>query len=121
MKIIGISDTSYKSNDKSIGGVFLFMADDNMRTASLLYWKSKQIEHVYHSSKDAETLTISKKVDDVLFTGKQQELLLHKDYRKKIKVDLYTDLESSLESIASSRQIEWKTLRIMVRDLKDCL
>ena len=36
-RIIGISDTSFKSDDKLIGGVFLFLADEAMRTASPLY------------------------------------------------------------------------------------
>ena len=44
LKIIGISDTSYKSDDKSVGGVFLFLANDKMTSASSLYWKSKHIK-----------------------------------------------------------------------------
>ena len=44
LRIIGISDASFKSDDKLIGGVFLFLADDAMKTASPLYWNSKEIE-----------------------------------------------------------------------------
>ena len=43
-RIIEISDASFKSDDKLIGGVFLFLADEAMRTTSPLYWNSKQIE-----------------------------------------------------------------------------
>ena len=41
------------------------------------------------------------------------------DYRKRIKVRLFTDSEATLESIASSKQIERKTLRLTVVDLKE--
>ena len=60
-------------------------------------------------------------VDDVIFTSRQVELLLYGDYRKGTKINLYTDSESTLQSIASSWQIEWKKWRITVRDLKDPL
>ena len=43
------------------------------------------------------------------------------DYRKRIKVRLFTDSEASLESIASSKQIERKTLRLTMTDLKERL
>ena len=37
------------------------------------------------------------------------------------KIRLYTYSESTLESIASSKQIEWKMLRLTVTDLKERL
>ena len=43
-RIIGISDASFKSDDKLIGGVLFFLADDAMKTASPLYSNSKQIK-----------------------------------------------------------------------------
>ena len=60
-------------------------------------------------------------VNDMIFTSRQLELILYGDYKKRIRINLYTNSESKLESIASSRQIEWKTLRMTVRDLKDRL
>ena len=53
--MIGVVDASYKSDEKSIGGMLIMIADDKMTVASLIMWKSKQIEHVCHSSKNAET------------------------------------------------------------------
>ena len=38
-----------------------------------------------------------------------------------MKVRLFTDSEATLESIASSKQIDRKTLRVTVVDLKDKL
>ena len=60
-------------------------------------------------------------VDDVIFTARQLDILLYGDYQKRIKIELFTDSESTLESSASSRQNERKTLRMTVRDLKDHL
>ena len=52
--------------------------------------------------KDAETLTISRKVDDVIFTARQLETLLYGDYKKRIKIELFTDFKFTLKSITSS-------------------
>ena len=58
-------------------------------------------------------------VDDSIFAARQVEILLYGDYKKRIKVHLFTDSEATLESIASSKQIDQKTLRLTVVDLKE--
>ena len=60
-------------------------------------------------------------VDDAVFTARQIELLFYGDYKVRVKVHLYTDSESTLESIVSSKQIEWQTLRLTITDLKERL
>ena len=57
-------------------------------------------------------------VDDATFAARQQELLLYGDYKGRIPVKLFTDSESTLELIALSKQVERKTLRMMVREMK---
>ena len=52
---------------------------------------------------------------------RQLEILLYGDYCKQIKVKSFTGSESTLESIASSKQIDRKTLRMTVVDLKERL
>ena len=64
------------------------------------------IFRVRYSSKDAETINISKMTKDTLFAARQLEILMFRDYRKRMKVRLFTDWEATLESIASSKQIE---------------
>ena len=56
-----------------------------------------------------------------LFAARQLELLMYGEYRKWIPVKLFTDSESTLESITSSKQVERKTLRMTVRELNDSL
>ena len=60
-------------------------------------------------------------MEDTIFAARQLEILMFGDFKKRIKVRLYTDSETTLESIASSKQIERKTLRLTVTDLKERL
>ena len=81
MVIVGIGDASFKSDDKAVGGVSLFMANSKLTRASPVYWKSKQIVRVCHSSKDAETLNMTRLVDDATFAARQLEIMLYGDYK----------------------------------------
>ena len=121
LQIIGVVDASYKSDEKSIGGMLVMIADEMMTVASPVMWKSKQIERVCHSSKDAETLAMSKLLDEVIYIARQVEILLFGDYRKRLPVRIMTDSEPTLESIASTRQIERKGLRMTVQEMKEKL
>ena len=60
-------------------------------------------------------------VDDATFAAHQLELMIYGDYKKRIPVILFTDSESTLESIASSKQVVNKSLRMTVCELKDKL
>ena len=60
-------------------------------------------------------------MDDAVYTARQIETLYYGDYKRRIKVRLFTDSEPTLESIASSRQVERKTLRPTIVDLKERL
>ena len=60
-------------------------------------------------------------MEDAVYASRQLEMLLFGEYKKRIKVCLFTDSESTLESIASSKQIERKTLRQTIVDLKERL
>ena len=119
--VVGIGDASFKVDDKAIGGVSLFLANRDLTRASPIYWKSKQIDRVCHSSKDAETLNMTRLVDDATFAARQLELMMYGEYKKRIPVMLFTDSESTLESIASSKQVVNKSLRMTVCGLKDKL
>ena len=74
-----------------------------------------------YSSKDAETINVAQMVEDAIFAARQVEILMLGDYGRRVKVRLFTDSEATLESIASSQQIERKTLRLTVVDLKESL
>ena len=107
---MGVGDASFKVDDKAVGGVILFLSNAAMTHAVPIYWKSKAIARVCYSSKDAETINLVRMMEDAVFASRQLVLLLFGDYKKRIKVRPFTDSESTLESIPSSRQIERKTL-----------
>ena len=49
LQILGIVDASYKSDEKSIGGMLIMIVDDKKEKASPIMWKSKQkIGYVIH-------------------------------------------------------------------------
>ena len=64
---------------------------------------------------------MAKMMEDAIFAARQVEILVFGDYRQIIKVRLFTDSKATLESIASSKQIERKTLRLTVVYLKERL
>ena len=61
---------------------------------------------------------MSKLLDEVTYIAGQVEILLFGDYRKRLPVRVMTDSEPTLESIASTRQIERKGLRMTVQEMK---
>ena len=89
-----------------------------MTRAAPIYWKSKTISRVCYNSKDTETINVATTMEDAVFTARQVEILIFGDYQRRIKARLFTDSEATLESIVSSKQIERKTLRLIVVDLK---
>ena len=91
LMIVGVGDASFKLDDKAVGGVLLFLSNTSMTRAAPIYWKSKTISRVCYSSKDAETINISKMMDDAIYAARQVETLYFGDYRKRIKVRLFTD------------------------------
>ena len=121
LQVIGMVDASYKSDEKSIGGMLIVLANDNMTRASPIMWKSKQIERVCHSSKDAETLAMTKLIDELVYIARQVEILLFGDYSKRMPVRVMTDSEPTLVSILSTKQIERNGLRITVQEIKEKL
>ena len=60
-------------------------------------------------------------LDDAVFAARQVEILLYRDFKKRVKVHLFTDMEATIESRASSKQIDRKTLRLTVVNLKERL
>merc|ERR1712002_1265992 len=121
LQIVGIVDASFKNEDKSIGGMMIVLMNEEMTKASPLMWKAKQIERICHSSKDAETLAMTKMIDELVYMARHVEILLYGDYKRRMNVRIFTDSEPTLESIASTKQIDRKQLRMVVQDMKEKL
>ena len=67
LQIVFIGDAPFKTDEKVVGGVILLLVYQDFTKASPIYWKTKQIERVCYSSKDAEILNLSKLVEDSVF------------------------------------------------------
>merc|ERR1711867_326475 len=96
----------------------IVLANENMTKASPLMWKAKQIDRVCHSSKDAETLAMTKIINELVYMARHVEILLYGNYKRRMNVRIITDSEPTLESIASTRQKERKQLRMVVKERK---
>ena len=67
-----------------------------------------------YASKDAETLSLNKLVEDAVFAARQIETLFYREYKKSIPITLYTDSEGTLESIVSTKQVDSKFLCMVI-------
>ena len=64
---------------------------------------------------------MNKMIDELVYMARHVEILLFGDYRKRMPVRVLTDSEPTLESIASTKQIERKGLRMTVQEMKEKL
>ena len=53
-------------------------------------------------------------IDDAVFAARQIKILLYGNYKKRLPVRLFMYSESTVESVASSRQVEMKSLPMTV-------
>ena len=60
-------------------------------------------------------------LDEVTYLARQTEMLLFGDFKQRILVRIYTDSEPLLESIVSTKQIERKSQRMTVQEMKERL
>ena len=60
-------------------------------------------------------------IDELVYMARHVEILLYGDYRKRMTVRILTDSEPTLESIASTKQVERKGLRMAVQEMKEKL
>merc|ERR1712240_381469 len=67
LQVVGIVDASFKPAEKAIAGMIIVLTNKDMTKASPLMWKAKQIDRVCLSSKDAETLAMSKIIDELVY------------------------------------------------------
>ena len=118
-RLIGIGDASFKTSEKAVGGIVLLLASRDLKRAFPIHWKSKIMERVCYSSKGAEMLILSKMMEDALFAAQQIDTMLFGGYERRTPINLFTDSEGMLESIASTKQIERKSLRMVIQDLKE--
>ena len=128
MIVYGIGDASFKAGEKAVGGQMILLGNKNNDKVVPILWKTKLIKQVCHSAKDGETRNIVRVVDLSCFAANQISELIHGKVKlnkfnieNKIPVKIFTDSLSTLESIASTHQVERRLMRSSIADLKQKL
>ena len=121
MVVYGLTDASFKTDEKSVGGTLVLLGNNVNSCVNPIFWKSKTIQKVCHSAKAAETRSMVKLLDDTQFFCFQLEQLMFGEYKKRIPIKLYTDSKPLLESIGSTHQVEERLLRNSITDMKEVL
>ena len=132
--VYGIGDASYKAGEKAIGGQFILLGNRKNDKVVPILWKSKLIKQVCHSPKDAETKNMVTVVDLARHAANQiSQMLLGEDgidvkswrngidIKNRIPVKIFTDSLATLESVASTHQVERRLMRSSIADLKQKL
>ena len=125
LKILGISDGAYlklEEKTKSVAGRIIFLSNLEETVVSPILWKSKSIPTVCKSAKDCETRACDKTIEDAVYVAR----CFHEVYKgergeNQLPVDIVTDSKPLVDSIKSSRQVENKLLRPLIKFMKQCL
>jgi hypothetical protein len=119
--VYGLSDSSYKLDDRSVGGDLVILGNKSNFSAVPLYWKLKMIRTVCHLAKVAETRSMIRLTDDAQFFTLQLQQLLFDDCSQRIPIKLFMDSKPLLETVGSVHQIDEKLLRNSISNMKDLL
>ena len=86
----------------------------------LLFQKSKNLQNVCHSSKEAKTGNMLNLMDETLYQASIIEQVLF-NIKKKVEVKIVTDSKTLIDSIASFKKVESKMMREVLADRKEKL
>ena len=125
VKILGISDASYLKQEektKSVMGRTIFLSNPEEDKVAPIIWKAKTIPTVCKTVKDAETRAADKCVEDAIYIARcVKEIYTGMRGDAQLKVDICTDSQSLVDSIESTKQIDSKLLRPIVKFMKQML
>ena len=125
LKILAVTDGAYlklEQKTKSVMGRFLFLSNKEESKVVPLMWKSKSIPTVCKSAKDAETRACDKTIEDAVYVARCiHEIYTGERGEAQIPVDVVTDSQPLIDSVNSSKQVENKLLRPIIKFMKQML
>ena len=125
LKILGISDAAYLKQDektKSVAGRIILLSNKDETRVSPIMWKAKTIPTVCKSAKDSETRACDKTIEDSVYVARCfQEIYTGERGDAQMSVDIVTDSKPLIDSINSSKQIDNKLLRPVIKFMKQSL
>ena len=112
--VYGLGDAAYtagQAKNSAIGGQMVVLGTRHSNTVSSLLWKSKTIKTVCKSPKDAETINACLVCDKTRHLANQMSDLLFGKTGRRIPAVIFTDSLGTLESVASTKQVERALMR----------
>ena len=125
LKILGITDAAYlklEEKTRSVGGRMVFLSNLEETKAVPLFWKAKTIPTICKSSKDAETRAADKIIEDAVYLARCiKEIYTGQRGESQIRVDIVSDSQPFIDSVNSSRQVENKLMRPIIKFVKQAI
>ena len=125
LKILAISDGGLNRREdrtQSVMGKTIFLSNKNETKVAPILWKSKTIQTVCKSAKTAETRALDKTLEDAIYLARcVHEIYTGERGEKQIPVDAVTDSQSLLDSIESTKQVEEKLMRPVIKWIKQVM
>ena len=125
LKVLVVTDGAYlklEDKTKSVMGRFVLLSNMSETKVSPLSWKSKSIPTVCKSAKDAETRAADKAIEDGIYVARCiKEVYTGKRGEAQIPLEVVTDSQPLVDSVNSSKQIDNKLLRPIIKFVKQLL
>ena len=105
----------------SQGGYIIFLVGKDRRI-SPIWWNSKRIRRVVHSTLAAEAISMAEAIDMAIFISTLfSELTTGKPNPHKLPITCVTDCKSLYEAVHSSKSVKEKRLRIDISGIKESI
>ena len=125
LKILAISDGGLNRREErtlSVMAKTIFLSNKEETKVAPLLWKSKTIQTVCKSAKTAETRACDKTMEDAIYLARcVHEIYTGERGERQIPVQMVTDSQSLLDSLDSTRQVEEKLMRPLIKWMKQML
>ena len=125
LKIVAITDGAYlkvEDKTKSVRGMFAFLTNKSESKIVPLMWKGKSIPTVCRSAKDAETRAAEKCMEESIYLAScVKEVYSGLRGEAQIPVEVWTDSLPLIDSINSTKQVESKLLRPLIKFMKQMM
>ena len=125
LQFMCFSDASFANillEKRSSGEGYLTLLCDNKGKSAILYWKSKKINRVVHSTISAEGLSLVDSIGDAVYMRKILEEILYKDTRAhRIPIHMYVGSKQLFKAVSSNHMVTEKLLRINIAELNNMI
>ena len=104
----------------SQGGYIILLVGESGKFS--IWWSSKKIRHIVHSTLAAETISMSEAIGIAIFISTLfSELTTGKPDPHELPIICITDCKSLFEAVKSSKSVKEKRLRIEISGIKELM